>query len=101
MLVTMVLPWFLARSLNTPRRLTAEAESRPEVGSSRRMMDGFVNSSVPMFTRFFSPPEHIMMGLSATFASCRSRRISSTSEVILAFRASLVVFTSEIRSLAV
>ena len=36
-------------------RATAEEESRPEVGSSNIIMDGFVSSSVPMLTRFLSP----------------------------------------------
>mmetsp|Transcript_18912 Transcript_18912/g.37630 ORF Transcript_18912/g.37630 Transcript_18912/m.37630 type:complete len:159 (-) Transcript_18912:1855-2331(-) len=34
-----------------------EAESSPEVGSSRNSTLGFDMSSSPMFTRFFSPPE--------------------------------------------
>ena len=34
---------------------TADVESSPEVGSSRRIRDGFVKSSVPILTRFRSP----------------------------------------------
>ena len=35
----------------------AMAESRPDVGSSRKMMSGFVMVSVAMESRFSCPPE--------------------------------------------
>mmetsp|Transcript_37095 Transcript_37095/g.76041 ORF Transcript_37095/g.76041 Transcript_37095/m.76041 type:complete len:80 (+) Transcript_37095:1373-1612(+) len=35
----------------------AAYESRPERGSSRKRIRGFVTSSTPMAVRFFSPPE--------------------------------------------
>mmetsp|Transcript_78077 Transcript_78077/g.233998 ORF Transcript_78077/g.233998 Transcript_78077/m.233998 type:complete len:264 (+) Transcript_78077:152-943(+) len=36
---------------------SAAEASRPEVGSSRKRRDGSATSSMPMFTRFFWPPE--------------------------------------------
>jgi len=32
-------------------------ESNPEVGSSKKITDGLVINSQPMFVRFLSPPE--------------------------------------------
>mmetsp|Transcript_3815 Transcript_3815/g.10031 ORF Transcript_3815/g.10031 Transcript_3815/m.10031 type:complete len:85 (+) Transcript_3815:1992-2246(+) len=47
-------------SLSRPRHLASEtvaAPSRPDVGSSMKMIDGIATSSMPMLTRFFWPPE--------------------------------------------
>jgi hypothetical protein len=38
-------------------RFREVVESRPVVGSSRKMIEGFISSYKPMDVRFFSPPE--------------------------------------------
>ena len=58
--------WWMTQTMLSPplarwRRLcaswTVAAPSRPEVGSSMKMIAGMATSSIPMFTRFFCPPE--------------------------------------------
>mmetsp|Transcript_7214 Transcript_7214/g.21995 ORF Transcript_7214/g.21995 Transcript_7214/m.21995 type:complete len:228 (-) Transcript_7214:231-914(-) len=55
MVVTMVRPRS-AKCLSVCITFRALNESSPLVGSSRKMRDGLVTSSVPMLTRFLSPP---------------------------------------------
>jgi hypothetical protein len=56
MVHTMVLPNF-AKSLRSWITLQAVAESKPVVGSSRKIRLGLVRSSTPIEALFLSPPE--------------------------------------------
>ena len=62
--------------------LRTEVESRPDVGSSRIKIRGFVRSSVPMFVRFRSPPETSMMGVSTQRCRCSRVTTASTSAIL-------------------
>lgn len=55
----MVLP-FLASFLSNFTMDKALKESRPEVGSSRRINEGSVISSTPIETLFLSPPDKVL-----------------------------------------
>lgn len=46
-----------AKYCNTSTILRAVVESNPEVGSSRNRREGLIIISLPMQTRFLSPPE--------------------------------------------
>ena len=48
---------------------TADVESRPEVGSSSKIINGSVRSSVPIFTLFRSPSLINLMGVLAHFSN--------------------------------
>mmetsp|Transcript_14904 Transcript_14904/g.32438 ORF Transcript_14904/g.32438 Transcript_14904/m.32438 type:complete len:81 (+) Transcript_14904:471-713(+) len=63
-------------------KATALVESRPLVGSSKRMIEGSVKSSEPMLTRFFSPPDTIKIGVSAHLERRKSLMIRSTSAIL-------------------
>mmetsp|Transcript_21035 Transcript_21035/g.49705 ORF Transcript_21035/g.49705 Transcript_21035/m.49705 type:complete len:100 (+) Transcript_21035:2500-2799(+) len=77
--VMIVLLCSRARECRICIRATAEVESKPEVGSSNRTMDGSVRSSLPILTRFFSPPDTMKMAVSAHFSrrSCWMMRLTS------------------------
>mmetsp|Transcript_17177 Transcript_17177/g.49835 ORF Transcript_17177/g.49835 Transcript_17177/m.49835 type:complete len:233 (+) Transcript_17177:1904-2602(+) len=74
------LRWAMSRSTSTA--ICAMLESRPEVGSSRRMTAGSTRSSCAMQTRLRSPPETPRCMAEPTFvsahASRRSCRITSS-----------------------
>ena len=65
MVETTVLP-VLASLLRKVIKLSAVVESRPVVGSSRKMIDGFMSSSKPIEVLFFYPPEIPLILLSPT-----------------------------------
>jgi hypothetical protein len=65
MVVTTVRPES-ARRFRKWMRLRAVVESRPVVGSSRKMIEGFISNSTPTDVRFFSPPERPLMRLLPT-----------------------------------
>ena len=60
-LMITVLLCFLAKSLSVLITMKAVNESSPEVGSSKKITEGSVISSQPIFTRFLSPPETPLM----------------------------------------
>mmetsp|Transcript_13941 Transcript_13941/g.43555 ORF Transcript_13941/g.43555 Transcript_13941/m.43555 type:complete len:245 (+) Transcript_13941:1237-1971(+) len=62
----------------------APYESSPDVGSSRKMIEGSVTSSTPIAVRFFSPPESPLTYSLPTNVSAHveSRRLSSISSTI-------------------
>lgn len=71
----------------------AVVESKPVVGSSRKMMLGFVISSTPIEVRFLSPPLIPLMKAFPTFTSAQLVSPSSNirSSTILC-RSSLLTF---------
>mmetsp|Transcript_3106 Transcript_3106/g.7466 ORF Transcript_3106/g.7466 Transcript_3106/m.7466 type:complete len:294 (-) Transcript_3106:120-1001(-) len=85
MVDTTVRPCF-ARTLRATITFCAWNESRPLVGSSRKMSDGSDTSSVPMFTRLRSPPDTPRTKSFPTLVCCTSR--SPSSEMMLVTRSS-------------
>mmetsp|Transcript_25402 Transcript_25402/g.45873 ORF Transcript_25402/g.45873 Transcript_25402/m.45873 type:complete len:97 (+) Transcript_25402:1592-1882(+) len=75
----MVLPSSRANEWRICINATADVLSNPLVGSSSKMMVGSVNNSLPILTRFFSPPEIMNIGVSAHFWSRNCLIIRSTS----------------------
>mmetsp|Transcript_24899 Transcript_24899/g.59102 ORF Transcript_24899/g.59102 Transcript_24899/m.59102 type:complete len:94 (+) Transcript_24899:2851-3132(+) len=62
---------------------TALVESSPLVGSSSNRIEGSVSNSLPILTRFFSPPEIWKIGVSWHLVSRSCLMILSTSPVFL------------------
>mmetsp|Transcript_12155 Transcript_12155/g.25145 ORF Transcript_12155/g.25145 Transcript_12155/m.25145 type:complete len:80 (-) Transcript_12155:710-949(-) len=79
MLVMTVFPCCSAYSCRSLIKETAVVESKPLVGSSNSSTSGSVNSSVAILTRFFSPPDTIIICESATLERRSSRINLSTS----------------------
>mmetsp|Transcript_10492 Transcript_10492/g.24298 ORF Transcript_10492/g.24298 Transcript_10492/m.24298 type:complete len:228 (-) Transcript_10492:97-780(-) len=82
--VSTLQPSFFARAASLDMTLYAANESRPEVGSSKKMSFGCMTSSTPMAVRFFSPPEMPRISSSPTSVSAHSS--SPSSESILSTR---------------
>lgn len=68
MVETTVLPVF-ANLFKKTIKFKAVVESRPVVGSSRKMIEGLMSSSKPIEVLFFSPPEIPRILLSPTYVS--------------------------------
>mmetsp|Transcript_27897 Transcript_27897/g.32162 ORF Transcript_27897/g.32162 Transcript_27897/m.32162 type:complete len:97 (-) Transcript_27897:559-849(-) len=79
MLVIIVFLESRASPLSICMSATALVESNPLVGSSNKIAFGSVRSSVPMLTRFRSPPDIIIMGVSAQLSRRSWTKILSTS----------------------
>mmetsp|Transcript_9986 Transcript_9986/g.14396 ORF Transcript_9986/g.14396 Transcript_9986/m.14396 type:complete len:94 (+) Transcript_9986:2912-3193(+) len=77
-----VLPSLTAKLSNILISAWAVVLSSPDVGSSRRTMMGSVSSSVPMLTRFRSPPERRKMGVSAQEVRRSTLIMRSTSSIL-------------------
>ena len=61
MVLMMVLPFWWASFYKILQMVSAMKESRPEVGSSSKIIDGSVISSTPIAVRFLSPPEMVFL----------------------------------------
>ena len=80
-----VLPSSLANLNNIFINVTADVLSSPLVGSSNNIIAGSVSNSLPIFTRFFSPPLILLMGVSAHLLN-RNRRMVRFTSLILRWR---------------
>uniref|UniRef100_A0A0A8XQF8 Uncharacterized protein n=1 Tax=Arundo donax TaxID=35708 RepID=A0A0A8XQF8_ARUDO len=78
MLSSTVRPRDSAMARSAPTIWSAEALSRPEVGSSRISTVGSCTASTPMDTRRRSPPERSLTLVSATRRRVSSSRSAST-----------------------
>ena len=74
-----------AISVRKPIIMTAEAESTPEVGSSRKRTDGFFDSATAIDSRRLLPPESPRMNSLPALVCCESVR--PTSLIILSMAA--------------